>query len=211
MAGLQQKKYGPCRVERPVGRAYLGTLNAAESAAIQGVDMNATYGFRATMTAVPGRGHELVALLLSSPRSSLARPSIRTKCPWAASSTTAGCHEAGPVGMSKLGEAWTSLSGFLLLGVGWLVFEHSYLWARLVRDVGLPKPAAWTLTWSLVVLAVSIPVGVFVSRLVPPDWSVWWLTPVSGQQRHGLLRASHATRRSRGDYASRPAGGLTTC
>ncbi|WP_255441896.1 metallophosphoesterase [Corallococcus sp. Z5C101001] len=80
--------------------------------------------------------------------------------------------------MSKLGEAWTSLSGFLLLGVGWLAFEHYYLWARLVRDVGLPKPAAWTLTWSLVVLAVSVPVGVFASRLVPPDLSVWWLTPV---------------------------------
>lgn len=80
--------------------------------------------------------------------------------------------------MSKLGEAWTSLSGFLLLGVGWLAFEHYYLWARLVRDVGLPKPAAWTLTWSLVVLAVSIPVGVFASRLVPPGLSVWWLTPV---------------------------------
>ncbi|MCP3100791.1 metallophosphoesterase [Myxococcus sp. K15C18031901] len=80
--------------------------------------------------------------------------------------------------MSKLSEAWTSLSGFLLLGVGWLAFEHYYLWARLVRDVGLPKPATWTLTLSLGVLAVSIPLGVFVSRLVPPAWSVWWLTPV---------------------------------
>jgi hypothetical protein len=80
--------------------------------------------------------------------------------------------------VSRLGEAWASLSGFLLLGVGWLAFEHYSLWAQRVRDVGLPKPAAWTLTWSLVVLAVSIPVGVFASRLVPPDVRVLVYRPL---------------------------------
>lgn len=53
-------------VESPVGGTYLVTLNAARIAAIQGVDMKATYGFRATMTALPGRGDELATLLLSA-------------------------------------------------------------------------------------------------------------------------------------------------
>ena len=40
--------------------------------------------------------------------------------------------------MSKLGQAWRSLRGFLLLGVPPMAALHYYLWARLIRDVGLP-------------------------------------------------------------------------
>lgn len=80
--------------------------------------------------------------------------------------------------MSKLREAWTSLRAFLVLGVGLIAGVHYYLWARLIRDVGLPAATARALTWILCGLAVSIPVAVFTSRLTPRAWSVWWVTPV---------------------------------
>ncbi|WIG92917.1 hypothetical protein [Myxococcus sp. SDU36] len=66
MPGRSRKKYGLYMVERPVGRKYLGIIDAARIAAMQGVDMKATYGFRAPMTALPGRGDELAALLLTA-------------------------------------------------------------------------------------------------------------------------------------------------
>ncbi len=57
---------------------------------------------------------------------------------------------------------------FVFLGVALsIVFGvHYFLWARLVRD---PEwPAGWTrgLSWALVVLGVSIPIGIFASRLL---------------------------------------------
>ncbi|MCE9668464.1 hypothetical protein LY474_11640 [Myxococcus stipitatus] len=45
-------------VESLVSDTYLETINAARIAAGQGVDMKAADGFRATMTALPGRGTE---------------------------------------------------------------------------------------------------------------------------------------------------------
>jgi predicted MPP superfamily phosphohydrolase len=80
--------------------------------------------------------------------------------------------------MSKLREAWMSLRAFLLLGTGLIAGAHYYLWARLIRDIGLPAPTEHALTWVLCGLAVSIPLAVFTSRLMPRDWSVWWVTPV---------------------------------
>lgn len=80
--------------------------------------------------------------------------------------------------MSKLREAWVSLRAFLLLGVGLIAVTHYYLWTRLIRDVGFPASTELALTWILCGLAVSIPVAVFTSRLVPRKWSVWWVTPV---------------------------------
>ncbi len=80
--------------------------------------------------------------------------------------------------MSKLREAWTSLRAFLLNGVGPIAGVHYYLCARLVRGVGFPPSTERALTWILCGLAVSIPVGVFTSRLSPREWSVWWVTPV---------------------------------
>jgi hypothetical protein len=80
--------------------------------------------------------------------------------------------------MKKLREAWISLRGFLLLGAGPIAGVHYYLWARLVRDAGLPAGIEQALTWTVCALAVSIPLAVLTSRLVSREWSKWWVPPV---------------------------------
>jgi quinol monooxygenase YgiN len=52
-------------VDGPVRCHYITSMDAAAIAAKE-VDMKATYGFRATMRARPGKGDELVALLLTA-------------------------------------------------------------------------------------------------------------------------------------------------
>ncbi|HVZ71848.1 MAG TPA: metallophosphoesterase [Polyangia bacterium] len=52
----------------------------------------------------------------------------------------------------------------IILGV------HYYLWARLVRDPHLPPPAGTLATFALVLLAVSMPVTMALSRL-RPGWA----------------------------------------
>jgi predicted MPP superfamily phosphohydrolase len=66
----------------------------------------------------------------------------------------------------------------VVVGVVLVAAGHYYLWARLVRDVGWGASAQQALTWILVGLAASIPLGVIASRFVPPRRSVWWLAPV---------------------------------
>lgn len=80
--------------------------------------------------------------------------------------------------MNQLRDAWHSLRVFFLLGLGPIAAVHYYLWARLVRDVALPETLEQTLTWMMGALAVSVPAAVFTSRLVSPEWSRWWVTPV---------------------------------
>lgn len=72
---------------------------------------------------------------------------------------------------------WISFGVFLLVLVSLLGGMHYYLWARLVRDVGLPGPAKRALTVLICALALSIPLAMVTSRLVPPEWSVWWVKP----------------------------------
>jgi predicted MPP superfamily phosphohydrolase len=66
----------------------------------------------------------------------------------------------------------------VVVGIVLVAAGHYYLWARLVRDVDWGASATQALTWILVGLAASIPVGVIAGRFVPPRWSVWWLAPV---------------------------------
>ena len=72
----------------------------------------------------------------------------------------------------------TSLVAFFLVGVCLCGGGHYYLWTRLVRDVGWVASTQQALTWTLVGLAASIPLGVLTSRFVSPRWSVWWVAPV---------------------------------
>src|SRR5258707_14061937 len=58
-------KCGLSMVDRPARRLYV-TTHERRARRDKGVDMKATYGFRATMTARPGKGDELVALLLTA-------------------------------------------------------------------------------------------------------------------------------------------------
>jgi uncharacterized protein len=61
-----------------------------------------------------------------------------------------------------------SLSSFLIfvaVAVAVLGGMHAYLWLRLVRDPGLPDPFRRTVTVLLVVLALSVPIGMFAVRL----------------------------------------------
>ena len=73
---------------------------------------------------------------------------------------------------------WRSLLPIVGLGLLALAGGHVYLWARLVRDVGLDPALGRALGWILVGLAPSIPVGVVASRMVSPRWSRWWITPI---------------------------------
>lgn len=72
----------------------------------------------------------------------------------------------------------TSLVALLVVGTGLVIAGHALLWARLVQDVGLSPAIERALSWTLVGLAASIPVGVITSRLVPPRWARWWIVPV---------------------------------
>jgi uncharacterized protein len=73
---------------------------------------------------------------------------------------------------------WSSLVVYFLVGVPLIAGGHYYLWSRLIRNVGFTLPTERALTALLCGLAVSIPIAVVTSRLVPPDWSRWWVTPV---------------------------------
>lgn len=55
---------------------------------------------------------------------------------------------------------------------------HYYLWARLVRDPGLPGPSQSALTWLFVGLGLSIPLGMLAFRLLPREASTFlsWTT-----------------------------------
>jgi predicted MPP superfamily phosphohydrolase len=66
----------------------------------------------------------------------------------------------------------------IVLGLGLVAAGHGYLWIRLVRDAGLSESIVRTSAWILGAFAVSIPAAVVTSRLVPPRWSRWWVTPV---------------------------------
>ena len=59
---------------------------------------------------------------------------------------------------------------------------HYYLWARLVRDIGWPAPVHQGLTVLLVALAVLLPLGLVLVRLLPRDlltplmWAIYtWM------------------------------------
>jgi uncharacterized protein len=73
---------------------------------------------------------------------------------------------------------WSSLVLYFLVGAPLIAGGHYYLWSRLIRNVGFNLPTERALTALLFGLAVSIPIAVVTSRLVPPDWSRWWVTPV---------------------------------
>jgi uncharacterized protein len=72
---------------------------------------------------------------------------------------------------------WTLPVAFAVVGVGLILGGHYYMWARLIRDVGLSTPSRQALPWVLGGIAVSIPLAVVASRFVRPEWSVWWVGP----------------------------------
>jgi len=55
--------------------------------------------------------------------------------------------------------------------------SHYYLWARLVRDPGINPPWRWVATWGLILLAVSVPASILLSRVLalPVAKVVLWL------------------------------------
>ena len=58
-----------------------------------------------------------------------------------------------------------SFAVFLLVSVSVLGGMHAYLWLRLVRDPSLPEPWRRIATVLLVLLAVGVPLGIFMARL----------------------------------------------
>lgn len=72
---------------------------------------------------------------------------------------------------------WISYFVFLVVAVGVLGGMHYYLWARLIRDVGLPLPTKRILTWVLCGLGASVPIAMVTSRLLSPQWSAYWVKP----------------------------------
>src|SRR5262245_58249461 len=64
MTGRSPMKYGLHTIDRPEFRRYRGRVNGSRDDRPVGVEMKATYGFRATMTARPGMGNELVDTLV---------------------------------------------------------------------------------------------------------------------------------------------------
>jgi hypothetical protein len=57
---------------------------------------------------------------------------------------------------------------FISISVAILGGMHAYLWARLVRDPGLPEPWRRIATVAIVLLAVAVPVAMAAMRLAPP-------------------------------------------
>jgi len=57
---------------------------------------------------------------------------------------------------------------FLAVMLGLTAAGHYYVWVRLVRDVGFPRPIHRTLTVLVIALYVSIPLTFFLSRALPP-------------------------------------------
>jgi predicted MPP superfamily phosphohydrolase len=75
-----------------------------------------------------------------------------------------------------------SFALFLLVALSVIGGMHAYLWLRLVRDPGLPEPWRRLLTALLAVLAVAVPLGLFLGRRatgwlarVAPNTSAAWL------------------------------------
>src|SRR5262245_40017563 len=67
MTGRSPMKYGLHTVDRPDSGRYRDiTMSGSLKAGPEGVEMKVSYGFRATMTARPGKGDELVDLLLGA-------------------------------------------------------------------------------------------------------------------------------------------------
>ncbi len=54
---------------------------------------------------------------------------------------------------------------------------HYYLWARLIRDTGVPKPWRWGLTVLLSLLGLLLPASIPLGRLLPRPWAgpVTWI------------------------------------
>lgn len=63
----------------------------------------------------------------------------------------------------------TRLAIFLSVVLSVTAAIHYYLWARLVRDVAWPEPWHKWLTVALVALAVLMPLGIVLTRLLPRD------------------------------------------
>ena len=63
----------------------------------------------------------------------------------------------------------TRLAIFLSVVCSVTAAIHYYLWARLVRDVGWPAPVHTWLTVLLIALAVMLPLGLVLVRLLPRD------------------------------------------
>ena len=63
----------------------------------------------------------------------------------------------------------TRLAIFLSVVCSVTAAIHYYLWARLVRDVGWPAPVQTWLTVLLIALAVMLPLGLVLVRLLPRD------------------------------------------
>jgi predicted MPP superfamily phosphohydrolase len=63
------------------------------------------------------------------------------------------------------------ISLFLVAFLVFIAAIHRWLWARFVRDAALPAPWRRRATWTLVVLAVSIPAAVLLARWLPHPWN----------------------------------------
>jgi len=69
-----------------------------------------------------------------------------------------------------------SLALFIAIALSILFGLHLFLWARLVRDPGWPRPWGAVLTAALALGAVSIPVSLFLGRASAPGshpWLTW--------------------------------------
>ncbi len=64
---------------------------------------------------------------------------------------------------------WGRVAVFLLVVSGLTAGVHYYLWLRLVRSPAWPSPWLAVGTWALVALALSIPLGMLTSRVVPRE------------------------------------------
>lgn len=63
---------------------------------------------------------------------------------------------------------WLRFAIFLTVGTSLIGGWHHYLWARLVRDTGLPEPWRSVATVVLVSLAVAMPLTMGLARSLPP-------------------------------------------
>src|SRR5262245_34672920 len=79
ITGRSLMKCGLRTIDRPGRLRYCGgvTVSGAEKTDAGGAEMKATYGFRATMTARPGKGNDLVDLLL---RATTGGPAANDAC-----------------------------------------------------------------------------------------------------------------------------------
>jgi predicted MPP superfamily phosphohydrolase len=71
------------------------------------------------------------------------------------------------------------LALFLAIALSILFGLHLFLWARLVRDPGWPRPWGAVLTAALALGAISIPVGLFFGRASAPGSHPWLTWPGS--------------------------------